>query len=672
MKDLFPQKDWLAPTESVPPVIWIKELRIHKKLSSSSEDLVRKIDFQTGLNIIWAEPAEREEKDKNKRGKGHSAGKTTLCRLIRYALGEVTYGKEDFVRRLRRHDELYAPWITAEVVISGESWAVARPLFTSPDESCLRGGSIDDFFESSDEQRSQIEDYEAAVEEAVQQNFAIHHFKADNVDEIAWKHTMEWLTRDQECHMSGIFKWRNTDSQSGSPELPKEKAQLLTRTILDITNSEERDELQTRKGHIAEKASLRNTLEYNALNREETIESLQKTILKGKDIPTHIDEIFISYVVDLLDTESAKINAKHDKKIEDLKLGKLSKNRDDAIEHRAICRDRAQKMANELAVQAKALEKLKKAENPSEQDLKELLDGLPPLRSHCQVPAVHAIFQCPIHRKHRAEKAGVVSPDLENLDEQLEQMATEAEKEIGLLEQDVAVVNKTFADAEASYLSATSVLDAKKEEKQEIEEDRQEGLESISDLSSATRLLNSRTAKIQKCEKSMASCDEKITKSDSLIKEYQDWLSKRQSRLGIIFNALVQEIKGEDANGELQFTPQNIEALIDYKGPRDSGAYKALTCILFDYTALIARLHGIGNHPGFLLHDSPREAEMEPSLFLPVIDFMKKLDGQIPESFQYIVTTTDTLSKELLESDNIVLHLDGAEESGRLLCADLE
>jgi len=106
------------------PKVWVERLYLFESIDLAP---FREIPFKPGLNIIWAE----ETDDVDKMGKyqfGHGVGKTSLCRLMRYCLGEKFYAP----RRLR--DQIIAVYpkgyVAAKVWINGEAWAVAKPLGT--------------------------------------------------------------------------------------------------------------------------------------------------------------------------------------------------------------------------------------------------------------------------------------------------------------------------------------------------------------------------------------------------------------------------------------------------------------------------------------------------------------------------------------------------------------
>src|SRR5258705_7008072 len=82
--------------------------------------------MRRGFNIIWA--ISRQPVDGNvlfRRGvAGHTAGKSTLCRLIRYVLGEHSFATDKTRKRIR--ETFPNGWGVAEVVVAGSTWVVAR------------------------------------------------------------------------------------------------------------------------------------------------------------------------------------------------------------------------------------------------------------------------------------------------------------------------------------------------------------------------------------------------------------------------------------------------------------------------------------------------------------------------------------------------------------------
>ena len=122
---------------------------------------------------------------------------------------------------------------------------------------------------------------------------------------------------------------------------------------------------------------------------------------------------------------------------------------------------------------------------------------------------------------------------------------------------------------------------------------------------------------------------------------------------------------------EPRFTRERIELDISYRG-RDLGssAVTTLKILAFGLAALALPCGGRGHHPHFLLHDSPRESDLEISLYHQFFHFVHDLEKRTPSSFQYIVTTTEAPPDEIIDS-HVRLTLDGSAGEGRLYCQNL-
>ncbi|RDE05962.1 hypothetical protein DVW87_12330 [Sphingomonas aracearum] len=91
--DLFAAAlDGFQPATGNGPRLWIRRLVIWNKLS---EPPVRDIPLRPGLNIIWSPSAESVGDHM-----GHGGGKTSFCRLVRYCLGEESFGTETQRQRI--------------------------------------------------------------------------------------------------------------------------------------------------------------------------------------------------------------------------------------------------------------------------------------------------------------------------------------------------------------------------------------------------------------------------------------------------------------------------------------------------------------------------------------------------------------------------------------------
>jgi hypothetical protein len=132
--------------------------------------------------------------------------------------------------------------------------------------------------------------------------------------------------------------------------------------------------------------------------------------------------------------------------------------------------------------------------------------------------------------------------------------------------------------------------------------------------------------------------------------------------------------RGVDAN--CRFAGRNIELTIANRGNLTSAAIETIKIIAFDLAALVSSVEGRGFHPRFLIHDSPREADMSVGIYRRFFKLAQSFEDLFPKgsepNFQYIATTTESPPKELEKAPWLVQPvLDASTPEGRLLGVDL-
>ena len=74
------------------PLVWISRLLIVG--STEPLEVIQSIPLHRGLNIVWSTDTDRGDSGSASVMTGHGVGKTTFCRLLRYCLGESTFGQK--------------------------------------------------------------------------------------------------------------------------------------------------------------------------------------------------------------------------------------------------------------------------------------------------------------------------------------------------------------------------------------------------------------------------------------------------------------------------------------------------------------------------------------------------------------------------------------------------
>ena len=143
---LNPTQQITAAADRKTPVIWVRQLIVFRELKPGDEHIARRIVLRPGFNILWAKPSAAERDELFHSGlPGHTAGKTTFCRLLRYALGEPTFGTKVAQNSIRR--KFGSGWVIAEVVVGDVLWLVGRPLGVGAHPFAVRDCSVEHLFD---------------------------------------------------------------------------------------------------------------------------------------------------------------------------------------------------------------------------------------------------------------------------------------------------------------------------------------------------------------------------------------------------------------------------------------------------------------------------------------------------------------------------------------------
>ncbi len=120
--------------------------------------------------------------------------------------------------------------------------------------------------------------------------------------------------------------------------------------------------------------------------------------------------------------------------------------------------------------------------------------------------------------------------------------------------------------------------------------------------------------------------------------------NKQFERIVALFSSIVSAAISSEFSGSVNITPEDIEFAILRNTSMGGEAVESLAVVLADVCGLLASVEGMSCHPGFLLHDSPREADLGAGLYASVLRMMADvhatLGGGTSAPYQYILTTT--------------------------------
>ena len=146
--------------------------------------------------------------------------------------------------------------------------------------------------------------------------------------------------------------------------------------------------------------------------------------------------------------------------------------------------------------------------------------------------------------------------------------------------------------------------------------------------------------------------------------------AKTFHRLSRLFDAILRGLIGPDATGRVFLDGNGLRLSVELGGERSTAAIDSLKVIAFDLAAMCISIEGHAHQPAFLIHDSPREADLGLSIFHRLFHLVRRMEDGGPPLFQYVITTTTSPPPELTASPWLTDTLGGATME-RLLQRDL-
>ncbi len=483
---------------------------------------------------------------------------------------------------------------------------------------------------------------------------------------------LAWLTRDQESRFQSLHDWRSSRSGADTAKFqkPKEHALYLIRLVLDLvqdkelavsrTLAEAERELKQRETRIAE---LRREPEYRLNQQEEALKQLLGlpfTEALNADMSDLTSPVFVLRME--IDQAISKIQRdikKYDMKIAQKRFWLASYD-----EQRRVF-----KAALEVMEESIELQEGGETEDDTIRRLRELRG------KDCDYGNV-PFLECSYVRERLTEAEKKIT-SLQKVRED-KRVASETERRLDILEQQrkdhdqvVALLNELRQKLEADIEEKRRKEIQLSEYRDRLQrlyyhlEQRQQALDLIEGRTPNTKLHqeNARAAKLR----------ENIAREYDELRRLQGSYGKYLKSINKIYDALIKNVLSDTYSGALRMPKGELQFHIEEATGLSGEAVETLALVLADVAAMMCSCQGIGHHPRFLLHDSPREADLDRHIYSRYLRFMWNLTnhfgGQDKAPFQYIVTTTSKPPKELEAA--ICLRLEAHPETkmlfGRLL-----
>ncbi len=649
------------------PLFWIKEIRFLRKFSADINDEIRRIEFKRGLNIIWAEAPTQSSPDDTQRISGHATGKTTLCRMIRYLLGEKHIASKNVANAIQQ--QFPEGYVVGLFSVQEELWCVARSFMKLQSDFAVKIDSLDEFLSTDNLARGPYKEFENRLAQLLPEITPLTFLA--NQEELTFKHLLPWLTRDQDSQYTKLTEWRdNSLSDSGTPALAQKQAMLVMRSILDPQVAEEA-ELVKKQANLAKEIQ-----DYRAgLNTIKAILDYDAQRIRQVDDnhapATDLEEIYLAENI----KRYQELLASNCLDFEDeAKLQELRKNRDDLHNQYYAKADSYNQSLQAYKQHKRELSELEKNTvscefTDEELDEIQIAAQAHPTRQYCCVPLDVAFKEgCQLAWRHTdfkdQESHNNLNQGVNSLLEKERDIVREFQaflkrekQELNLLEAKLKNADTALADFESKVnqqrnsraVKIGSVLEAIQRFQQDLQE--QNDLNTKHDNASEQH---------KKCTEELAALRE----------------SEKRSAYDVmkIYNDTIRFVLGSEIIGKISFSGGDIELDCSYDNSSlSSAALNAVKNICFDLTALAASLGGIGTHPRFLIHDGPRVSDLAATIFKQYFLYAHQLEkmAESEPSFQYIITTTEPPPEELQKLPWLVCELDATSPESRLLKCNL-
>ena len=656
-EELFPKPEHTISVHDSrrEPALWVRRL----VLWAQPGEVIRDVRLRRGLNVIWSPgPGSAVANVGQNSDSGHGAGKTLLCRLLRYCLGEPTFASEDQRRSIAA--KFPGGLVGAEIVIAGTVWAVIRPVGQTRRHMVRREAALEELAESK-ESATGIGPLLDALGSLISPP-SLSGIVPELREDSSWLFALAWLVRDQENRFDHILDWRHARSESGSPVSSLSKDQVLAgvRALLGILDDEEIRLKNDRQRIPSRRQSVDRELIYFRRRIDELRDGLLRRVNLNQDgaLGGPLDLAALQVVAEqrlhaCVDREAARPFA--------IQIGLARAERDGVLQQSAVIEEQVKTLgAKADLAKGQLLSSQGEQTNLKVTELRNTHGELCPV---CFVPIDLALAEgCVLSTTRRvpqsvADEKAELASRIENCKNAIDHYAVEA----------------------SNMKLRLSTLRAK----EEALEKKLGDLEGLADQHrDASRRLSSEAGAFQDDVAEFAELQDQLSKAQRDIVALDDDeknLRDRQSalrdthgdvmrRLNEIFVFVSRALLGSEVESSIDLTGQGLQAKVQVGGQ----AMESLKALAFDLTAMLMSIEGRAGVPAFLIHDSPREADLGESIYHRLFRFGVSLEGLAENPpFQYIITTTSNPPEEIQSSDCLVQKLSGSTVNDRLLRCDL-
>lgn len=635
------------------PRLWVRRL----VLWSEPGVVLREITLRPGLNFVWSpDPAEHADVDGGDSALAHGGGKTLFCRLLRYCLGEDRFASDD------QRDGVVRAFpdglVGAEVMLDGTCWAILRPMGTSRKHVAIRNGNLDNASLDAVAQNG-VAPFLETVENLVLSKDVVSLIPGDRALH-AWLVALAWLARDQECRFDRVLDWRSPDSDSDSPARGLSAIKIL-------------DALRALIGAIVpEEQKLRDEISEMEVEHQKSIqESAQRRASTDRmrfQLVTDLGLRDHELLPGLLGVEPMRQAARAE-------LARMTMVSDSTnVADFTALRARDEQAWSQSENLAKRLAEFDARLPEIERLISRIKGELPALSFStfksenavcpvCEVPIDRALAEgCKLSHK---------LPDAVEIRARWEKHEQDLKRESDRLQDDKEGKKRISTELDSARRHAGECreqLRAAEKARDAREDTWYRARRRIDDVDRLDELLVAQ----ERADLNAADLIQKIDKKRERVGAHRDAQADVFRRLSQFFDAIIRELVGPTAEGRVTLGGLGLRLSVQLGGERSTAAIESLKVVAFDLAVMCMSIEGGTHLPAFLVHDSPREADLGLSVYHRLFRLARRLEefGDQP-LFQYIITTTTRPPDELMGQPWLRETLRGAPAHERLLRRDL-
>jgi hypothetical protein len=642
----------MAPEGRTGPRLWFRRLAVFK----DPQTIIRDVPLKPGLNIIWTP----DMSSSGNRALAHGSGKTTFCRLLRACLGEPAYATDP--QRSRIMARLPNGVIAAEVLIDGACWVIVRPLGFLGGEFAIRAESIEEAIA-----RGRLDGDQTFIDPVLIDTFfpTIAGVTPPEVShDQVWDVLRAWLTRDQECRLADILAWRSSQTQTRSrAQVLGETAKLtMVRLALRALDAEERAAAGRERDLVAAVEVERRRQAYQQQRYADGLKAVRLALGVGDEVGFD-DTIDQKGLVSLAERALADAMRTDLPKPPDVSsiFGRLNA----LNEERGVFVAKQQQFENEARFKRDEAGRYRSEATLGEIDITQ-----------------GRIRVCPVCRVSIDEvKAKGCGISLEACDlSALKVAIAEKQKKAAELDAEANGAEQAAKGVEAQIQQLgprRQALEAEAKAADTASRVAQVAAKEVQDRIYRSRRILDDARSLRAAE----AAAKPTPPGTAALEAVRAQLESGRSRARAAIRTLEERYQGimaawlpDGVEGAIKLDGHGLKVDAEFSGRGEvsTAALDSLKIVAFDLAALHMAIEEKADLPAFLIHDSPREADLDGQLYARLFSLVHQWEKEVETPcFQYIVTTTTAPPPELQGDNHIRLRMSSTPAEMRLFGMDI-